>query len=90
MHTFPDDVVTAVLRHMNDDHNDDSLVIVRANGAPDASRARMTRIDGEAGTWVVTTPKGERELRVAWSTPITKRAEIRREIVLLHEEALIS
>lgn len=28
--TFSEDVVAAVLRHMNDDHADDSLVIVHA------------------------------------------------------------
>ena len=35
--------------------------------------------DGEGGT--------EHPLRVAWSTPITERAEIRREIVVLYDRA---
>jgi hypothetical protein len=90
VHTFPDDVVTAVLRHMNDDHNTDSLVIVRANGVPDATGARMTGIDGDGGSWTVTTPAGEREVRIPWSGPISERPQIRREIVRLYEDALIS
>jgi hypothetical protein len=88
VHTFADDVVAAVLRHMNDDHNPDSLVIVRAAGAPDATHAVMVGLDGEGGTWQVHDPRGVRELRIGWSQPISERAEIRREIVRLHTGAL--
>ncbi|MFD1715101.1 DUF2470 domain-containing protein [Amnibacterium flavum] len=82
--------MSAVLRHMNADHNTDSLVIVRANGAPSASRATMTGLDGERGIWRVVEPEGERELVIPWSRPISERPEIRREIVALHEDALAS
>jgi hypothetical protein len=88
MHSFPQEVVDAVLRHMNDDHTDDSLAIVRANGAANAISATMTGIDGTAGTWMVSEPDSERELLISWSEPITERAEIRREIVRLHTAAL--
>jgi hypothetical protein len=88
MHSFPPDVVDAVLRHMNADHGDDSLAIVRANGAPGATSATMIHFDGEAGRWIATEPDADRELVIRWSEPITERAEIRREIVRLHTAAL--
>lgn len=84
---FPDDVVQAVLRHMNDDHRDDSLVIVRANGAPAATQATMTDLDTAAGTWRVVEPDGERDLVVAWLGPVVERADLRREVVALYTAA---
>jgi hypothetical protein len=86
-HTFDRKIVDAVLHHMNDDHNDDSLLIARAFGAPDAERSVMTALDGDGGTWLVTEAGRERELRVPWSQPITERPEIRREVVVLYDRA---
>ncbi len=85
---FPDDVVQAVLAHMNDDHAADSLVIVRANGAPDAIAATMTDLDTTAGTWSVVTAEGRRELVVAWLGPVADRSDLRRAVVELHTAAL--
>jgi hypothetical protein len=82
--TFPDDVVTAVLAHMNSDHGPDSLSIARAFGDPSATTARMSGLDGEAGYWQY---DGGTELRIPWSAPITERPEIRREVVVIYEEA---
>ncbi|WP_110207596.1 DUF2470 domain-containing protein [Nocardioides daejeonensis] len=88
MTTFPADVVQAVLAHMNDDHTDDNLLIVRAFGAPEATAATMTGLDGEAGVFAVSEPSGVRELRVPWpGGRITERPEIRREVVVLYEQA---
>ncbi len=85
MPTFPADIVTAVLAHMNGDHTDDNLAIVRAFADPLATSATMTGLDETAGYWAW----GDgRELRLPWSTTISERAEIRREIVLLHTEAI--
>lgn len=83
MPTFSPDVVDAVLAHMNSDHNDDNLLIVRAFGHPDATTATMTTLDHLGGTWqheagLVTVP---------WSAEISERAEIRREIVTLYDTA---
>ena len=90
--TFDADVVTAVLTHMNDDHPDDSLRIVRAFGRPQATAAEMVGLDEHGGIWwveVVDEGGGDgSELRVAWpGGPIGERAEIRREVVALHDEA---
>ncbi len=86
--TFAPDVVDAVLAHMNDDHGDDNLVIARAHGHPGATSARMTGLDGEAAYFVVTDPAGEHELRIPWpGGPISERPEIRREVVVIYEQA---
>lgn len=89
--TFSPQVVTAVLAHMNDDHAEDNLRIVQAFARSDATAAVMTGLDESAGLWTVETPAGAEELRIAWPAgPITERAEIRREVVALYEQACAS
>ena len=87
MPTFSPEIIAAVLHHMNDDHNDDSLLIARAFGAPGATAATMTSLDESGGTWSVTEGDGQRDLTVPWSTTISERAEIRREVVVLYDAA---
>jgi hypothetical protein len=83
--TFADDVIAAVLAHMNSDHRGDNLTIVRAFGRPDAASAHMVTLDERGGVW--SDDSGE-QLMIPWSMTISERAEIRREIVLLHDEAV--
>lgn len=86
--TFDNTVVSAVLAHMNDDHDEDNLTIARAFGHPEATAATMSGLDGDAGEWAVQTPTGPATLRVPWpGGPITERPEIRREVVAVHTEA---
>lgn len=86
--SFEPAVVTAVLAHMNGDHNDDNLTIARAFGHAEATAAVMSDLDSEGGTWQVTTASGEHELRVPWpGGVISERPEIRREVVAVHTEA---
>ena len=87
MSAFSPDVIAAVLHHMNDDHPEDSLIIARAYGRPNATQATMIGLDTTAGVWTVDEPAGMSELRVAWSGKISERAEIRREVVALYREA---
>ncbi|TYL55386.1 DUF2470 domain-containing protein [Nocardioides sp. BGMRC 2183] len=89
MTTFEPAVVDAVLAHMNDDHVEDNLLIVRANGAPGAASAVMIGLDTEAGVWEAVGPEGGTEhVRVPWPAgPISERAEIRREVVALYDAA---
>lgn len=72
---------------MNDDHADDSLVIVRAHGAPAATAAQMIDLDTTGGTWRVTEPEGPRELTITWLGPVVERADLRREVVALYDAA---
>lgn len=87
MSTFTPDVIAAVLHHMNDDHKDDNQLIARAFGHPDVSSAAMTGLDGSAGFWSYELDGSPHELRVPWSAPISERAEIRREVVVLYDAA---
>lgn len=87
MFTFTDDIVAAVLHHMNDDHPEDNLLIARAFGSTDAWAATMIGLDGSGGSWSYLIGDDERELTVPWSSPITERPEIRREIVVLYDAA---
>lgn len=85
---FDDTVIAAVTGHMNDDHTDDSLLIARAFGYPEATQSVMTGLDGEGGEWRVSDLAGEHNLRVSWPNgPITERPQIRREVVFLYRAA---
>jgi hypothetical protein len=88
MTSFPPDVVAAILRHMNDDHVDDSLAIVRAFVDPAATAATMTDVDASGGTWDVVVGDETREHLVPWLGPVVERADVRREVVHLHEAAV--
>ncbi len=87
MPTFSDDVIAAVLHHMNDDHNDDSQLVARAFGSPDATNARMTTLDDLGGTWAYDVDGAEKTVTVPWSKQISERPEIRREIVFVYRAA---
>ena len=89
-HQFDDSVLAGVLRHMNVDHAEDSLLIAQAfGGGSDVVSATMTGFDGEGGTWLATKDDGSTtELRAAWpGGAISERPEVRREIVALYDEA---
>ncbi|GHD81509.1 uncharacterized protein DUF2470 [Salinibacterium amurskyense] len=88
MTTFSEEIVSAVLAHMNSDHNDDNLLIVRAFAESAAISAAMVSLDGVEGTWQYSDVDGiEHHVTVPWSTEITERAEIRHEIVKLYDAA---
>lgn len=88
-HTFDDGALAGVLRHMNDDHADDNLLIAQAFGVADARDATMTGFDGDGGEWTVVAADGTTtSLRVPWpGGPITERRQVRREIVALYDES---
>lgn len=91
MTVFAPEIVDAVLHHMNDDHTDDSILIVRAfaelgpESEPEA--VRMVDLDHAGGVWRYTLAGQEAELRVPWSHELSERPQIRREIVRLYSAA---
>ncbi|NKR59188.1 DUF2470 domain-containing protein [Rhodococcus hoagii] len=87
MTTFDAAVVTAVTGHMNGDHTEDNLLIVRAFAEPDATAARMTGLDGRSGEWVAEVDGVDRTVRVPWLGPVTDRASIRTEVGALYRAA---
>ena len=84
------EVVAAVMRHMNEDHAADSLRIVRTlGGQPGAVAVRMTGMDAEGIEFAAEVPGAEAEVpvRIPFSQRLTKRAEVRQEVVRMHRDA---
>ena len=85
---FSPEVVEAVRRHMDEDHKEDSLLIVRSlGGVPHATDATMSGLDEDGAIFAATTDEGECTVRVPWSAPIEERAQIRAEVVRMYHEA---
>lgn len=84
---FGDDVVNAIVGHMNVDHTSDTLQICRAFGAPGADSARMVDFDTEGADFEAVINGQPELLRVRWRKPISERVEVRTEVVWLCEEA---
>lgn len=90
-HIFENDVVAAILRHMNDEHSDDNFLIARAFASASdftITDAVMTDLDGDGGVWQITRAGVEEELRVPWpGGSISERPAVRREVVALYDAA---
>lgn len=85
---FGQEVIDAVALHMNRDHPQDSLLIVRALGRlPDATEASVVWLDGDAIEFEAVTGGGARRVRVPWSEPITQRPRIRAEVTRMYHDA---
>jgi hypothetical protein len=78
MTSFSPDVVGAILHHMNDDHFVD----------PSAEAATMTDVDDQGGTWDVVVEGRTQSHTVPWLGQVVERADIRREVVHLHDAAV--
>ncbi|MCW2529141.1 MAG: hypothetical protein JWM76_4001 [Pseudonocardiales bacterium] len=76
------------MAHMNGDHLDDNVVIVRAlGGFSNASSAVMTGLDADAIEFSVVDPAGEHIVRLPFSHRLTERGEVRAEVVRMFTEA---
>lgn len=86
---FSPEVVAAIARHMNDDHAADNVTIVRGlAGVTSATAATMTTMTPEGIVFAVSDGSEDTtEVVVAWSEPITERAQVRAEVVRMHTEA---
>lgn len=85
---FPPEVVAQIMRHMNDDHAADSLLIVRAlGGRPEAGAARMTGMDADGIEFAAQLAGGEQPVRVPFARRLSQRAEVRGEVVRMYREA---
>jgi hypothetical protein len=84
---FTPDVVGAILRHMNDDHPADCLRIVQGLAGVHATAATMTGLDADNAFFRAETSDGFTEVDIPWSEHLTERAQVRVEVVRMHEEA---
>lgn len=88
---FSADVIDAVRDHMNLDHQDDSLLIVRSlGGRPEATAATMSGMDGTAIEFDATIGGAPETVRVPWSEPLSERGQVRVEVTRMYHEACAS
>ena len=81
-------VVQAVAHHMNLDHAEDSLLIVRGlGGRPQATAASVAGLDGTAIVFEAEVDGSREAVRVPWSAPITERPQIRAEVVRMYYDS---
>jgi heme oxygenase len=86
---FPAEVVAQIMKHMNDDHAADSLLICRTlGGQPNATAAVMSGMDADGIEFTVTVHDVATPVRVPFATTLTERAQVRVEVTRLHERAL--
>jgi putative heme iron utilization protein len=85
---FGDSVIAAVVKHMNADHVDDSLLICRTlGGQPSARTARMVSFNPTHAMFSARIDGGDVDVKVPWSAPVTERAQVRQEIVGMYRAA---
>lgn len=85
---FPPDVVAQIARHMNDDHAEDNVLIVRGlGGMPAATAARMSGMDADAMEFAAVVDGIEVPVRIPFAERLTERRQVRSEAVRLYREA---
>jgi putative heme iron utilization protein len=85
---FAPQIEAAVVAHMNGDHVEDNLLIVRSlGGLPDATEARMTGISPAGAAFEGVVAGTAQAVTVPWSSPIADRGAIRVEVVRMYHEA---
>lgn len=86
---LPEHVLDAIVAHMNDEHRDDSLTIVRAlGGRPSATAASLARLDPTGVVFEVQLADGGVDtVVVPWQSVPIERADVRHELVRMTEES---
>ncbi|WP_250001470.1 DUF2470 domain-containing protein [Actinoplanes sp. M2I2] len=85
---FPPEVVDQIARHMNDDHADDNVLIVRAlGGIPTATGARLSGLDADAMEFKAVVDGIEVPVRVPFSERLTERRQVRGEAARMYRDA---
>ncbi|MBV1849866.1 DUF2470 domain-containing protein [Catellatospora sp. NEAU-YM18] len=79
------------MRHMNDDHADDSLLICRAAlpepTRPQTSSAVMSDMDAAGIEFRAVVAGVDTPIRVPFAARLTERAQVRIEVTRLYREA---
>ncbi|WP_191842491.1 biliverdin-producing heme oxygenase [Catellatospora chokoriensis] len=88
---FPPEVIAQIMRHMNDDHPADSLLICRATlpepARPAATAAAMSGMDNRGIEFKAVINGVETPIRVPFAQQLTERAQVRVEVTRLYREA---
>ena len=85
---FPPEVVAQIAHHMNDDHAEDNVLIVRGLGGIDgATAARMSGLDVDAMEFAAVVDGVEVPVRIPFAERLTERRQVRAEAVRMYREA---
>ncbi|GLY96231.1 DUF2470 domain-containing protein [Actinoplanes sp. NBRC 103695] len=85
---FPPDVVAQIAHHMNGDHADDNVLIVRGlGGAAAATSARMSGMDADGMDFSAAINGVEVPIRIPFAERLTERRQVRAEAVRMYREA---
>jgi len=85
---FPPEVVAQIAHHMNDDHADDNVLIVRGLGGVDAATAaRMSGMDVDGMDFAAAVDGAEVPVRIPFQERLTERRQVRAEAVRMYREA---
>jgi putative heme iron utilization protein len=85
---FPPEVVEQIARHMNDDHTDDNVLILRAlGGVTTATAARVSGMDADAMEFAAVVDGIQVPVRIPFSERLTERRQVRAEAVRMYREA---
>ncbi|GAA3350724.1 hypothetical protein GCM10020358_77710 [Amorphoplanes nipponensis] len=86
--TFTPEVVAQIARHMNDDHAEDNVLIVRGlGGISTASAARMSGLDSDGMDFEATVNGIAVPVRIPFSERLTERRQVRGETVRMYQQA---
>ena len=85
---FPPEVVAQIARHMNDDHADDNVLIVRGlGGATGATAARLDDMDADGMDFAAAVNGVEVPIRIPFRERLTERRQVRAEAVRMYQDA---
>jgi putative heme iron utilization protein len=85
---FPPEVVAQIASHMNDDHADDNVLIVRGlGGMHSATAARMSGLDADGIEFAAAVNGVEVPVRIPFRERLTERRQVRAETVRMYREA---
>jgi putative heme iron utilization protein len=85
---FPPEVVAQITRHMNQDHAEDNVLIVRGlGGMATATSARMCGLDADGMEFAAAVDDVEVPVRIPFGQRLTERGQVRAEAVRMYREA---
>lgn len=89
--TFEPEVVAQIAQHMNDDHAEDNVLIVRGlAGVREATAARMAGLDADGMDFAAAVNGVEVPIRIPFSERLTERRQVRAETVRMYRDACVA
>ena len=85
---FPPEAVEQIARHMNEDHAEDNVLIVRGlAGIAAATAARVSGVDEDAMEFAAVVDGIEVPVRIPFGARLTERRQVRTEAARMYREA---